>query len=124
MSLDAKIVRAVVLLLFMSKSCLCNAKEKDFCLEEDAVIHRILDLSYVQCQEECGKRQHCKAINYRRSFNLCELLGTDQGSYAANVPRKQACIFLKKAEMSDEVVSCYLFCIFKLSFFSDSLHTR
>jgi hypothetical protein len=128
MTLTAKIVRVVVLLLFVTKFCLCKAKakNKEFCLDDDAVIHRILDLSYVQCQEECGKRRHCKAINYRRSFNLCELLETDQeqGSKADKVQRKQACIFLKKMEMSDKVVSCYPLCIFKVSFFSDLSHTR
>jgi hypothetical protein len=107
MTLAGKIARDVVLLLFVSKSCLCKVKENEFCLEDDAVIHRILDLSYVQCQEECGKRRHCKAINYRRSFNLCELLETDQGSRAANVPRKKACEFLKKTDMSDSIVSCF-----------------
>jgi hypothetical protein len=105
MNLTGKIIR-VVLLIFLCESCLCIKIENGFCLEDDAVVHRILDLSYIQCQEECGKRRHCKAINYRRSFKLCELLGTDQGSNAANVQRKQACIFLKKTEMTNATVSC------------------
>jgi hypothetical protein len=110
MTSDGKIIR-VVLLLFLCESCLCIKIEKDFCLEDDVVIHRILDLSYMQCQEECGKRRHCKAINYRRSFNLCELLGTDQGSKGTSVPRKKACLFLKKSDMLDTIVSYFLFLV-------------
>ena len=96
-------------IVLMCGSCLCYAEENNFCLKDESVVHRVNHVSFETCQEECRKRSHCKAFNYRRSFQLCELLGVEQGEQVSSPGDKKHCLFFRKSEMFNKTVSCLPF---------------
>ncbi|XP_053386423.1 uncharacterized protein LOC123538365 [Mercenaria mercenaria] len=100
MNLVIQQYHAGVLLLLLYGVCESAFTKLDSCLDEDEKVHRISEISLEKCKEECGKRSHCKAVNYRRLFQLCELLRVDHGRVLVHQGSKRSCLFVKKSDIS------------------------
>lgn len=68
------------------------------CVKSDHVLNTLIQVSLSQCVEECAFRSDCRAVNYFRLYNLCDLFPDDIGESFEST-KARSCVFVKKDDM-------------------------
>ena len=43
--------------------------------QQNNTLRRLTDMSLLKCVQECVKTSNCTAVNYRKNWKLCDILG-------------------------------------------------
>lgn len=78
------------------------------CLESNNfnIIRTFARISMPDCISECKNRHECKAINYRRRTQICELISSDNGEQVPNDGRNGPCVLVVKADIEEVRFYC------------------
>ena len=99
---------------FSMWECCCNQKS-DFrvsnlnkCWQRDNYFTRMFGVSLQRCVEECGKRQMCKGINYRRKVKHCKLIPTKTtADFEVNTIADGPCTSVHRNDIQTQVLLLY-----------------
>lgn len=69
------------------------------CISTEKLLNKYKDISLQQCVNECAFRKSCRAVNYFRYFQTCELLPVDSGDALHSGGKNSACVLVKKTDM-------------------------
>ncbi|XP_060591580.1 fibrinogen-like protein A [Ruditapes philippinarum] len=76
-----------------------NISSWKFCLKSDHILSTLTQVTLSQCVDECATRTDCQAVNYFKSYHICELIPENNGVLFETTKVNRGCVLVKKDDM-------------------------
>jgi hypothetical protein len=76
-----------------------NISSWKFCLKSDHILTTLTQVTLSQCVDECATRTYCQAVNYFKSYHICELIPDNNGVLFETTKVNRGCVLVKKTDI-------------------------